>query len=471
MSGARPRSSSAAARPSSAGTVTTRGAAALQSNDSIEPAGAQPASARGAPRPGAANGRHSDGGGRGAATQSAAVGPFQEDGGDGQVPRCERPRDRLAMGRAVGQQHDPRHCPLVLSSSGTPAMIPSPWRLPGGATASAYLRDAQPLRVVHLNDLANTGTVLVAALREAGVDARLIDPARHGRWMRYPWKLGALPLRAAALVQAALRARRAHADLVHVHYARQGWMGPVSRAPFLVHCHGTDVRGIRPQSAWGRAVQPWLRRARRVVYATPDLEPWVKAFRTDAVFVPNPIAVHPQPEPDGPMVDLFVGVRFDHVKGADAVIATLQHLRRIRPETSMTVVEQGTERVRALEAIGDGVRGDQLRAAPTDAAALRPPPDGNGPDGGWGAGQLRAGGHGGWRARRPLPGASRMPMTRRRRWWWRMSPRPQPSGSRPCSRTRRRASAWGAGPALDRGAARHLRCGRAGDRALPRGAG
>lgn len=204
---------------------------------------------------------------------------------------------------------------------------------------------------MHLNDLANTGTVLVGALREAGVEATLIDPERHGRNLRYPGKLVALPLRVRALVAAAVAARRLRPDLVHVHYARQGWMAAVAGRPYLIHCHGTDVRGVAPTSAWGRAIAPWMAGARRVLFATPDLATWVRAFRPDGLFIPNPIVIHPQLPPDGPMVDLFVGVRFDPVKGSGQVVETIDRLLQLRPHTSLTLVDQGIERERAIRAI------------------------------------------------------------------------------------------------------------------------
>jgi glycosyltransferase involved in cell wall biosynthesis len=207
------------------------------------------------------------------------------------------------------------------------------------------------LSVVHLNDLAFTGTTLVRRLRELGVDAVLIDPVQPGRDLRWPWRLRAVPRRYTALLAAALRARRRRPQLVHLHYARMGWMARLVDRPYVLHCHGTDVRGVRPDSRWGRLTAPWMRDAARVLYATPDLAEWVLPFRPDAEFLPNPIEIPALPA-EPPRTDLLVGVRFDPVKGADRVIEVIRRLRAIRPQTSLTLVERGGQLAEALEAAG-----------------------------------------------------------------------------------------------------------------------
>jgi len=114
------------------------------------------------------------------------------------------------------------------------------------------------VRVVHVNDIASVGSELVDGLRELGVDASLVDPARPGARIRYPLKMAALPFRALALAGTALRLRRRPAELLHVHYARLGFLGALSGRPYVLHCHGTDIRGVTPRSAWGAATAPWL---------------------------------------------------------------------------------------------------------------------------------------------------------------------------------------------------------------------
>ena len=211
------------------------------------------------------------------------------------------------------------------------------------------------MRVVHLTDIASVGGTLVDALRLVGVDADLIDPIRPGRDLRYPWKAAMLPLRAAGLLSAAARARLKTHDLVHVHYARLGVMGPLCGGPYIVHCHGSDVRGVAPSSGWGALIGPSLRRAARVVYATPDLGPWVIAFRPDARFVPNPVVLSPE-QPASERRDLLVAVRLDPIKGTFAMQEIVARVVAMRPATTVTIVDHGREVPAMLAAAGATAR-------------------------------------------------------------------------------------------------------------------
>ncbi|HJW21521.1 MAG TPA: glycosyltransferase family 4 protein [Candidatus Limnocylindrales bacterium] len=198
------------------------------------------------------------------------------------------------------------------------------------------------MRIVHVNDLAFVGTTLVRTMRGLGVDAELVRPWRPGAGLPYPWKLAALPLRAAAIAAAGLRLRVEAPDVVHVHYARLGMFGPLAGRPYVLHCHGSDVRGVRPGTLWGREIAPYLAAARVVYYATPDLEPDVTAFRSDAIFLPNPIEIPAErPMIHGPTTDLLVGVRLEAIKGVDTIAAVLRRVVAARPGTTITIVDQG----------------------------------------------------------------------------------------------------------------------------------
>ncbi|HYL41638.1 MAG TPA: glycosyltransferase family 4 protein [Candidatus Binatus sp.] len=219
--------------------------------------------------------------------------------------------------------------------------------------------------MAHVNDLAFVGSTLVRTQRSLGVDATLVLPWRPGARLRYPWKAAALPFRAAAIVGAGLRLRAMAPDLGHVHYARLGMLGWLSGRPFVVHCHGTDVRGVRPGTPWGREVAPILRAARAVYYATPDLGPDVHAFRHDAVFIPNPIDLPPERAVDpAPSVDLLVGARLEPIKGVDTIAEIVGRVLGARPDTSITILDQGPDVAKVVAAAGE--RGHLIAPVPHD---------------------------------------------------------------------------------------------------------
>lgn len=217
---------------------------------------------------------------------------------------------------------------------------------PAGAATSRIpaLCDHAGMRVAHVNDIAYVGSTLVQALRSIGVEADLIEAPHPGAGWAYPWKVATLPFRLGGLLLSGVELRGGRYDLIHVHYARLGMLGPLSGRPYVIHCHGSDIRGVRPGSAWGHEMRPFLAGAAKVFFATPDLAPWVCAFRPDATFLPNPIVVSEEEawtDHAGKRRDLLVGVRLDATKGVAKIEQVLRALIRRRPQTSTTIIAQG----------------------------------------------------------------------------------------------------------------------------------
>jgi glycosyltransferase involved in cell wall biosynthesis len=212
-------------------------------------------------------------------------------------------------------------------------------------------------RIVHVNDVAGVAQSLVRGLRDAGHDAQFMDIRKLGARWSYPWKLAAAPIRLALLAGLAARIRAMDPDITHIHYASQGIVGKFAGRPYVIHCHGTDVRFSSPRSRWGRLVGGPLRDAAGVIYATPDLETWVSSFRPDARFLPGPIDTDAfRPRPVATSADVLVSTRLDPIKGADTIISIATELRQRRPGTIFTVVDHGFEAGRLRAALGTAAR-------------------------------------------------------------------------------------------------------------------
>jgi len=85
---------------------------------------------------------------------------------------------------------------------------------------------------------------------------------------------------------------KSEGDLWHVNYALQDAY-IVSKLKHLdvLHCHGSDVRWTVHSKKWGWIVKRNLKKAEKVLYATPDLEMSVKKYREDATYLPVPVKV------------------------------------------------------------------------------------------------------------------------------------------------------------------------------------
>ncbi len=197
------------------------------------------------------------------------------------------------------------------------------------------------MQVVHVNEVAHVAAGLVAGLAAAGHQASLVDPPKPGATMPYPWKVTTIPLRLAILAGTAVIVRREAPDLVHVHYASQAVVGALIGRPFVVHCHGSDIRNVDPWTARGRYLARVMAPAAAVIYSTPDLETAVRRFRPDAEFLPNPVDTDQFAPRGSSQRDILVAIRLDAAKGATEVMAGLRLVLARRPETTATVVAFG----------------------------------------------------------------------------------------------------------------------------------
>ena len=175
-----------------------------------------------------------------------------------------------------------------------------------------------------------------------GMRTLVLEPAKPGARLPFPWKLAAAPLRLAAMTAVVAQVAASRIDLLHIHYATQALVGPFAARPWIVHCHGTDIRGLDPHSAWGRYVGALLQRAEAVVYSTPDLARDAERFRSDAIFLPNPIDVEQFAPSGSAKRDVLLGVRLDSIKGAEVAIESIAQLLLRRPETTVTVINSGS---------------------------------------------------------------------------------------------------------------------------------
>jgi glycosyltransferase involved in cell wall biosynthesis len=213
------------------------------------------------------------------------------------------------------------------------------------------------VRVAHVNDIAYVASELARAQRKRGLDVVVLDPGKPAGSLPYPLKAISWPLRVPSLAVLAIRLRGGHFDVVHVHYATHGVAGLTSGVPFILHCHGSDIRDVRPESHSGRYLNRMMRRASDVLYSTPDLRGPARALRSDARFMPNPIDVDrfspdPMPAPDR---DVLLGVRLHPIKGAPTAIDAVAELRRRRPGTTVTLLDDGPLAAQASERLGDDV--------------------------------------------------------------------------------------------------------------------
>ena len=106
-------------------------------------------------------------------------------------------------------------------------------------------------------------------------------------------------------------------EITHAHYAMQrAWIVAKLSHLDVLHVHGSDIRRAA-NGGWGWMVKSSLRSAKKVVFATPDLEEPVKKYREDAVYLPTPVDTerfrYQKPENRNPVQALYVKKMFDTI--------------------------------------------------------------------------------------------------------------------------------------------------------------
>jgi|GEM_PF-2349554 len=169
-------------------------------------------------------------------------------------------------------------------------------------------------KILHLGDMAFVGYNLVKLLRQNGIDADYLayydkNFANSSEpWMYYFNSLPLEPFNKIKLINQSLSVIKRY-DIIHAHSI---FAVPllVSKKPFILHLHGTDVRQYAKElSLLGFSIKALIREANQIVVSTPDLLKEVSQYERDAIFLPNPVNFNIF-RPCPPKFDLHNGVDF-----------------------------------------------------------------------------------------------------------------------------------------------------------------
>jgi glycosyltransferase involved in cell wall biosynthesis len=202
------------------------------------------------------------------------------------------------------------------------------------------------MKIIHVRDVANVGTTLVAGLRRLGHDAELRDLTNRGGGLPLPLKLALFPERLREGLAVNRYARGGSFDVVHLHVAYMGWLGLIGRYNYFLHGHGLDLELNlkRPIVRWF-TVRSMLR-AERFYYSTPDLAQYATTVRSDSVFLPNPIDVErfrPNPRSESKFPRLLLLGRFEAKKGPQEAMRIIRALRRREPSVEVDAFNWGPQ--------------------------------------------------------------------------------------------------------------------------------
>lgn len=202
------------------------------------------------------------------------------------------------------------------------------------------------MRILEVNDVAGTATLFREGLQQLGHQVELYQPT-VGTYRRPAWFRALIPaIRALESLQMRRRYRVGRFERLHVHYETFGVMPLLARLPYYLHCHGGMTTHMnRPLSR--RLIEICLRRATRVLCATPNLLQPIQRYRPDVVFVPNPVdtEMFTPASAAGPSsrFRIFSISKMDTTKGWDVILPVLRELARQSEKFEVFAFGFGTE--------------------------------------------------------------------------------------------------------------------------------
>ncbi len=203
------------------------------------------------------------------------------------------------------------------------------------------------MRILHVHPINQVAQNYMRGLAELGHTGTLYEPSQAGAGSALPIKLAKMPERFLDMGRIVGKLNRTHYDLAHIHWASYGASGLASRIPYIVHCHGGDVRERLKTPIFHRLLAPALRKAAMVFCITPDLLPVVQRLRPDALFFPAPIDVDqfapPQAEIPAHPWTILLFARLEPIKGAEIAVQGIERFHARHPEVRVQLLDWGTD--------------------------------------------------------------------------------------------------------------------------------
>lgn len=202
------------------------------------------------------------------------------------------------------------------------------------------------MRILYVHNINRVAEIYAAEMERGGHTIKLYEPDVRGGNARLPVKLAMMPRRVLSLRHLIGELKPDYFDLVHIHWASYGILGLLSKIPFVVECHGSDVRHRLRHPAFRRLLSAIFRRAAAVLCITPDLLPIVRSVRPDALFFPGPVDTTQFAPADKPLPDTYPWTvllfsRLDPEKGSKIATGGLLRFALRHPGARVQLLDWG----------------------------------------------------------------------------------------------------------------------------------
>ncbi len=212
------------------------------------------------------------------------------------------------------------------------------------------------MRILYVHNINRVAEIHARELARRNHFTNVYEPNLAGGLAPLPIKLMRMPERMLDLRHVIGDASSKHFDIMHIHWASYGVIGLTSRIPFIVECHGTDVRSRLRQPFFRSVLRLIFRRAAAVLCITPDLLPIVQSIRSDALFLPGPVdtqqfipakrdRLHPW--------TILLFTRLDPIKGPEVAIEGILRFTERHADISVRLLDWGTSKEKYKQCYGE----------------------------------------------------------------------------------------------------------------------
>ena len=203
------------------------------------------------------------------------------------------------------------------------------------------------MRILYIYNINRVAEIHARELALRNHSTLLYQPDLSGGLSPLPIKLMKMPKRLFDLRHIVGKLNSKYFDLVHIHWASYAFLGFACQIPFIVECHGTDVRARLKNPFFRLLLVPGFRRAAAILCITPDLLPIVRTVRPDAQFFPAPVDTQqfapfedPPSNSEHPWTILLF-MRLDPEKGPDVAIDGILRFIERHPNVRVKMLDWG----------------------------------------------------------------------------------------------------------------------------------
>lgn len=200
------------------------------------------------------------------------------------------------------------------------------------------------MRILYVHNINQVAEVHAHELTRRNHVVKIYEPNLTGGLASLPIKLAMMPGRVLSLRHIVGDLSPHLFDIVHIHWASYGILGLASRIPFIVECHGTDVRHRLKEPFFRSLLTAIFSRAASVICITPDLLPIVQSIRPDAIFFPAPIDTErftPAEDKQSRPWTILLFARLDPEKGSEIAIEGILRFVQRHPGVRVQLLDLG----------------------------------------------------------------------------------------------------------------------------------